>query len=51
MITQLNQEYADLHEEILSYIPEKCHKAMYQGIVQLNSAIEKWLHKNRVVLH
>jgi len=45
MIQQLNQEYTEMHEEILSNIPEKYQESMYQGIIQLNNAIEKWLNK------
>ena len=45
LIKQLNEEYANIHKEILSAIPEQNHKSMFDGITQLNNAVEKWLNK------
>ncbi len=44
-IKKLNEDYARIHKEILSTIPEQYHDTMVEGITQLNLAVEKWLGK------
>ena len=45
LVKKLNEDYKNIHREILSTIPDEYYETMIEGITQLNKAVETWLKK------
>jgi DNA-binding MarR family transcriptional regulator len=45
LVKKINEDYAKIHKEILSTIPDEYYDSMLEGITQLNNAVERWLNK------
>ena len=44
-IIKMNEDYAKIHREILSIIPDEYYDTMVEGITKLNDAVERWLNR------
>ena len=44
-IIKMKEDYAKIHREILSIIPDEYYDTMVEGITKLNDAVERWLNR------
>jgi DNA-binding MarR family transcriptional regulator len=46
MVSNLEERYIQIHEEILEGIPEELHEPLIQGLNKMLSSLERWLKES-----